>query len=173
MVPNVATFTGGVILGNATAFPAQSFATSPNIYATAGFGSGLSSTLSIFINPAFGNVNEVSFPVFNGATQPVSYVVTAYNGASVVGTQTFTNLPANTASGFGIVDLIAASITSVTIAPLTLDASCCQGWDFGIDSVALNQSVRTALSTPEPASFGMMGAALLAIFEVRRRAVRK
>ncbi|MEI9814897.1 MAG: hypothetical protein WDO18_20645 [Acidobacteriota bacterium] len=77
VVPNVATFTGGVILGNATAFPAQSFATSPNIYATAGFGSGLSSTLSIFINPAFGNVNEVSFPVFNGATQPISYVVTA------------------------------------------------------------------------------------------------
>jgi hypothetical protein len=158
VVPGVATFTGGTVLGNASSFPAQSFATPPNIYATAGFG-GLSSTLTIALNPAFGTVDEVSFPLFNGATQLETYIVNAFDGATLVATQTFSNIPANTASGFVIADLLSPTITSVTITPLTLDATCCNGWDFAIDSVALNSSVQQAFA-PEPASLVLIGLAL-------------
>jgi len=159
-VPGVATFTGGVVLGDATGFPAQAFATAPNIYGTTGNAdTSLSSTLTITLNPAFGTVNEVSFPVFNGVTQPQTYIVNAFDGAAIVATQTFSNLPDNLASGFAIADLLSPTITSVTIAPLTVNASCCGGWDFAIDSVALNSSVQQAFA-PEPASLVLIGLAL-------------
>jgi hypothetical protein len=162
VVPGVATFTGGTVLGNASSFPAQSFATSPNIYATAGFGGpSLSSTLTIALDPAFGTVGEVSFPLFNGATQLETYIVNAFDGATLVATQTFSNIPANTASGFAIADILSPTITSVTIAPLSLNATCCDGWDFAIDSVALNSSVQQAFTTPEPASFVLIALALV------------
>jgi hypothetical protein len=161
VVPGVATFTGGTVLGNASSFPAQSFATAPNIYATAGFGSSLSSTLTITLNPAFGTVDEVSFPLFNGATQLETYIVNAFDGATLVATQSFSNIPANTASGFAIADILSPTITSVTIAPLSLNATCCNGWDFAIDSVALNSSVQQAFTTPEPASFVLITLALV------------
>jgi hypothetical protein len=162
VVPGVATITGGVILGNETLLPAQAFGTAPNVYGTAGFGDPtLSSTLTIAFNPAFGTVGEVSFPVFNGDTAVESYVITALDGASVVSTQTLSNLAPNTSSGFGIVDITAPSITSLTIAPTALDVGgCCSGWDFSIDSVAVNESVLTAVGTPEPGSFGLLGLGL-------------
>jgi hypothetical protein len=156
LVPGVATFTGGVILGSETNLPAQSFATPPNVYATAGFGDGLSSTLTIALDAAF-TATEVSFPILNGSTQPESYVVDIYNGATLVGSQTLTDVPSNGASGFGIIDLTAASITSVTISPVALDAGCCSGWDYSIDSIALNESVQQAFDTPEPASIELLG----------------
>src|SRR5450432_2722613 len=55
-----ATFTGGVVLGFATFFPAISFATPPNVYGSADFGNGLSKAITIAINPAF-STTEVSF----------------------------------------------------------------------------------------------------------------
>lgn len=169
VVPNVATFSGGTILGDASNFPAQSFATPPNIYGTIGGVPTLLSTLTITIDPSF-LLNEISFPLFNGATQVESYVVEAFDGATVVGTQDVSNLSANTASGFGIVDIKAANITSVTIAPTALDASCCSGWDFEIDSVALNEPVQKAF-VPEPAMLPLLGLALGfgALLRLRRR----
>jgi hypothetical protein len=124
-------------------------------------------------DPAFGTVSEVSFPLFNGATQTESYVVNAFNGATVVGTQTLSDLPSNTSSGFAIADLIAPSITQITIAPSTLNATCCSGWDYFIDSVAVNQSVSAAFSAPEPATFGVLGSALLGFWMFRRAAARR
>ena len=67
----VATVSGGLILGNPTTFPAQSFSTVPNVYFTEGpsdsEGSSptLLQTLTIAIDPSY-TCNEVSFPVFNG-----------------------------------------------------------------------------------------------------------
>ena len=174
VVPNVATITGGVILGNETNLPAQSFATPPNVYATAGFGDGLSSTLTISLNAAFGTVSEVSFPVLNGSTQTESYVVDAFNGATLVASQTLSNLPSNGSSGFGIVDLTAPLITSVTVAPTALDASCCSGWDYSIDSIALNEPVQAAVGTPEPEIPVMLVPALFALLawkHLRNRAL--
>jgi hypothetical protein len=158
IVPGVATFSGGTILGDASNFPAQSFATPPNIYGTIGTGGNYQSTLTITIDPTF-LANEISFPLFNGATQTESYMVDAFSGATMVGTQTFSNLPANTAAGFGIVDIKAANITSVLISPLTLDASCCNGWDYAIDSVAFNETVQEAFS-PEPGTLTLIGLGL-------------
>jgi hypothetical protein len=158
--PGVATFTGGVVLGNASFLPAQSFATPPNVYGTAGFGDpSLNSFLMIALDPAFGTVNEVSFPVLNGSTKAETYVVNAYDGATLVATQTLSNVPANSSSGFAIADILSPTITRVTIAPLLLDATCCSGWDFFIDSVALNSSVQQAFA-PEPSSFVLIGLAV-------------
>lgn len=165
-VTNVASISGGCILGNATNFPAQDFATPPNVYGTAGFGSTPSSTMTIAISPSF-TADEVSFPLFNGSSQTESYVVDAFNGATQVATQTLSNVAANSSSGFGIVDLSAANITSVTINPLALDAGCCGGYDYVIDSVALNESVQSAV--PEPGMLALCGLALAAVGATRRK----
>jgi hypothetical protein len=162
IVPNVATFTGGVVLGNETNLPAQSFGTAPNVYGTADFGTSLSSTLTITISSLF-PTTEVSFPLFNGETSAQSYVVTAFNGATIVATQNLLNLPSNGSSGFGIVDLTAANITSVTITP-TVTSS----WDFSIDSIALNEPVQQAFG-PEPATFIYLGLGLACTLFMRAR----
>lgn len=60
-----ATFSGGVVLGFATFFPAISFATVPNVYGTANFGNHLSDALTIAIDPAF-TTTEVSEPPLSG-----------------------------------------------------------------------------------------------------------
>jgi hypothetical protein len=168
VVSGVATFTGGVILGNETNLPAQSFGSPPNVYATAGFGTSLSSTITMAFNPAF-LVSEVSFPVFNGSTQTESYVIDAFNGATLVATQTLSNLPSTGSSGFGIATLTAANITRVTVAPSALDATCCSGWDFSIDSVALNETVQQAFA-PEPGTLGLLGIGVCTVlgFAVRK-----
>lgn len=171
VVPGVATITGGVILGDETNLPAQSFGTPPNVYGTAGFGNGLSSTITMMFNPAFGTVDEVSFPVFNGSTTVESYLVDAYDGATLAGSQTLTNVPSNGSSGFGIIDLKAPAITEITVAPVALDASCCNGWDFSVDSIALNESVQQAV-TPEPAEFVVLVPALFGIWALKRRTRR-
>ena len=158
--PGVATISGGVVLGNATNFPAESFATAPNAYGTSNIvaGSALPSTLTISIDPAY-SATEVSFPVFNGITASRSYIATAFDGASVVATRTLSQLPANTNSGFTTVDFLAPNITSVTLTPA--DTSI---FDFAIDSIALNESVQQALPTAsEPASLLLLGSGLAAL----------
>jgi hypothetical protein len=148
-----ATFSGGVILGNASAFPAQAFATSPNVYATSNAGTNLSETLHIALSPTF-LTNEVSFPLFNGETSTQSYIATAFDASNnALVSQTLLNVPANFNSGFGIIDLNASGIASVTIAPVGLPAS----WDFLMDSVALNQSVQNAFVPGPIAGAGLPG----------------
>jgi hypothetical protein len=172
VVPGVATISGGTILGNETLLPAQAFGTPPNVYATGGFGvAGLLSTLTISIDPAF-SVGQVSFPLFNASTQTESYVIDAFDGATLASSETLSDLASNEDSGYGIVDLTAPNITSVTIAPSALDASCCGGWDYSIDSVALNESVQTAF-VPEPGTLGLCSGALLLIAFLRIRRDRK
>lgn len=172
LVPGVATVTGGVVLGNESNLPAQSFGTPSNVYATAGFGDNLSSTLNLSFNAAF-PVNQVSFPVFNGAAIAESYVIDAYNGAGLVASQTLSNLPSNASSGFAIADLTAPSITSVTIAPATLNDPADNGWSFSIDSVALNEPVQQAFSTPEPGTFALSIIGAFAIIGINRRRSRR
>lgn len=141
-----ATFTGGVVLGFATFFPAITFATAPNVYGTADFGVGLGRTLNIAVDPGFATT-EVSFALFNGETFGVSYTATAFDGATPVASQTLANIASNFNSGFGIVDLTAANITNVVIAPIGAPAV----WDFLIDTVAFNQSVQQGVvSLPPP-----------------------
>jgi hypothetical protein len=163
VVPGVATFSGGTILGDAANFPAIVYATPPNVYGTVNGVSGYSETLTITVNPS-DTVTEVSFPIFNGETFVQSYTATAFNGVTQVAQQVFSNVPDNTTSGYALADLIASNITSVTITPNGAPAS----WDFLIDTVAFNESVESAVA-PEPASFGLFGLGIagLAIFARR------
>jgi hypothetical protein len=141
-----AIFSGGVVLGFATFFPAISFATPPNVYGTADFGNGLPETLSIAIDPTF-STTEVSFALFNGEVFNQSYTVNAFNGTTLVANQILSNVAPNFNSGYGLVDLVnPGGITSVTIAPVGSPAV----WDFLIDTVAFNQSITSIPNPPLP-----------------------
>ena len=141
-----ATFSGGVVLGLATFFPAIQFATSPNVYGTADFGHGLATTLTIAINPSF-VTTEVSFALFNGETLLQSYVVDAFNGSTKVATQAVNNILPNFNSGFALVDMVnAGGITSVTINAVNPPGV----WDFLIDTEAFNQSITAVLPNAPP-----------------------
>jgi hypothetical protein len=141
-----ATFSGGVVLGLATFFPAIAFASAPNVYGTADFGNGLATALTMTMNPAF-TTTEVSFALFNGEVFNESYVVTAFNGANVVASQTLNNIAPNFNKGYGLVDVVAAGgITSLTIAPAGSPRAV---WDFLIDSVGFNQNITTTVPPPQ------------------------
>jgi len=141
-----ATFSGGVILGFATFFPAISFATAPNVYGTANFGNHLSDALTIAIDPAF-TTTEVSFALFNGETFNQTYNVDAFNGTTLVANQILTSVVPNFNSGYGVIDLNnPGGITSVTVAPTGAPAS----WDFLIDTVVFNQNITSVITSPLP-----------------------
>jgi hypothetical protein len=166
-VPGVATFTGGTILGFAANFPAIIYATEPNVYGTTNGGPGYLETLTINVDPAFG-ATEISFPIFNGETFVQSYVATAFDGATQVAQQIFTDVPNNFDSGYALADLIAANITSVTITPVGAPGA----FDFVIDTVAFNESVQQAVA-PEPGSVMLLGGGLLGLAAFARRRSRK
>ncbi len=163
-VPGVAAISGGVILGDETNLSLQAFGTPPNVYATAGFGHDLSSALTISFNAAF-PVTQVSFPLFNGDSISESYIITAYNGAGVVASQTLTNLASNASGGYAIADLTSANISSLTIAPAALNDPSVNGWDFSIDSIALNESVQQAFA-PEPSGLALLGLSAIVLFSL-------
>ena len=146
IVTPTATFSGGVVLGLATFFPAIAFASSPNVYGTADFGNGLSRTLTIDLNSS-NQVNQVSFALFNGETFNQTYQVDAFNGTALVATQTLTSVAPNFNSGYGIIDLSSTTnITQVTVNAVGNPAV----WDFLIDDVAINQSLTSVITTPLP-----------------------
>ena len=141
-----ATFSGGVVLGDATFFPAIAFATAPNVYGTADFGNSLAKSLTISIDPAF-TTTEVSFALFNGETFNQGYKVDAFNGANLVTSQTIATILPNFNAGYGLIDLNSAGgITSVVISP----TGAPQVWDFLIDSVAFNQNITTIFPNVPP-----------------------
>ena len=123
-----ATFSGGAILGYATYFPAQGFATAPNIYGTAWFGDNLLETMTITINPSF-PTSEVSFSLFNGVIPSQAYTVSAFNASDMLLISNQYMIPGNGDTGFAIVDLLALGIAKVTITPDGVPSE----WDFVID----------------------------------------
>lgn len=71
----------------------------------------------------------------------------AFNGSSLVATQTLASVAPNFNSGYGIIDLQStASITQVTINAVGNPAA----WDFLIDDVAINQSLTSVITAPLP-----------------------
>lgn len=142
-----ATFSGGVVLGFATFFPAISFATGPNVYGTADFANGLPEQLTIDIKPGFATT-EVSFALFNGEVFNQSYTVRAFDGINQVASQSLLNVAPNFNSGWGVIDITAPNITKVTITP---DGNP-TAYDFLIDTVVFNQSITQVINNPIPPS---------------------
>lgn len=159
-VPEVASITGGVVLGIASMLNGDPYATVPNIYATAsdnvvGVG-GFSLPNSIMIDiPAGTTATEAIVPVINGMYLAESYVVTAFDDGSVISQQTLANV-----QGFGYA---VATLTAPVITSITITAADSSSWDFGTDSITLNESSgsSTVTETPEPASASLAIAGLV------------
>lgn len=149
-VTTPATFSGGVILGLATFFPAIQFATGPNVYGTADFGNGLKNLLSIDVSPSF-TTTQVSFALFNGETFNQDYLVKAYDvGGSLIQTSNTGMIVPNWSSGYTLVDVNpGVNLSRVTIES-NLASTHTTAFDFLIDSISFNQSVSTALHLPPP-----------------------
>jgi hypothetical protein len=147
-----ATFDGGVLLGLATNFPAQAFASGANVYGTANFTVyGLNNLLSISTNnPTTAPVNEVSFALFNGETFTESYNISVTTSDAVYNT-TISNIASNWQSGYALVDLVFPSLTNLTgpanILNVSISSALSGGaaFDFLIDSVAFNQPLTPGL----------------------------
>lgn len=171
-VDGVATFSGGVVLGFPTNFPASPFSTRPNVYATADhlFGSfadpSLSPSLSISIAPTFQTTTAEGL-LFNGISQPVNYTVKAYSGSTLVDSVFFSNLQSNLTSGFSVFRLSSGgpSISSVLFTP---DMASTGGrWNYAIDTIALGERIENVSPVPLPASVVLFAAGLMGVFGIR------
>jgi hypothetical protein len=166
----VFSITGGVVLGNPTFLASfASHGSAPNLYGTADFADpSLLSTITLTL-PSAEDITSVTGVLFNG--QPISenYVVEAFSGATLIASQIFTNMAADSStSGFGIFSFTsntANPITSVIVeTPADADLN---GWDYFVDTINITASVT---AVPEPSSaLLLLGGGLLGLFAVRRR----
>lgn len=170
-VPGVATFSGGVVLGFPTNFPASPFSTPPNVYGTenSSFGAdpSLKSSLSISIAPTF-NTTTVEGLLFNGLTQPANYTIDAYSGSTLVDSVYFANLQSNFDSGFSVFRLNSGgpSISSVFFTPDTTTTS--GQWNYVIDTVAIGERIENVSPVPIPASAVLFATGLMGLAGMRR-----
>jgi hypothetical protein len=144
-VPGVATFSGGVVLGNPSfiaSFTNQG--TPPNAYGTAFIGSStLSPVLTIDLSPTI-TATTVTGVLFNGLTRTADYTVNAYSGAALVQSQAFTGVAEDfDPGGFARFSLARPDITQVTIVP---DSST--EFDYLLDTVRITFTP----AVPEPTS---------------------
>jgi hypothetical protein len=158
IVLSPATFTGGVILGFPTSFPAIPFASAPNLYGTASFGdASLQRSLVMDIDSSYA-CNLVEGVLFNGNFQSANFSVQAFDGASLVASQSF-NLANNSSGGNAVFSLSAANITKVVVTDVTTSTG---SWDFFIDTIVLNDRI------PAPGAAGLLGLGLIAAGRRRR-----
>lgn len=151
-------FSGGVILGFPTAFPAVDFATEPNVYASSNFGDpSLSDTIAIDID-GFG-VNLVEGLLFNGETIVNDFIVTAYDIAGAVVDSAIYNIASNSESGAAIFSMSSDSdnIIRVEFQEFNTDGE----WNMLIDTVTFNRNI--------PAPGSLLSLAGLGLIASRRR----
>ncbi|MCP5059144.1 MAG: PEP-CTERM sorting domain-containing protein [bacterium] len=142
---------GGVI-GLAVTPADQAATTLPNFYATTDFlaladGSMLSGTISGVFS---GSVHSVSLDVSNGNVFAADFILTAFDGAAVVGSDVV-SLAGFANSGFvGLLSVSASSITSFTVTSTQPGSTKL----FAVDTVVFE-------TVPEPASTAFLGLGLV------------
>jgi hypothetical protein len=140
------TFNFGVILTQATNFPANQ----TSVYGTASFVPGMSNPMIItFSQP----VTNFFMNLYNGQVTDATYEVSDNNGNS----QNFT-LPPNLSSGQSLVG-IAATGTIITIEDITGSGS----WDFLIDNITFNEPLPPSLVPDGGTTVGLLLMGLTAI----------
>jgi hypothetical protein len=147
-IPGRVQFTGGLVLGNPTNFPAARYASLPNLYATAYNDHSLNVNLAIDIDPSF-DVCGVDGLLFNG-TSAGSFTVEAFSDSTMVQSETFA-LPTLSSSGPAHFRLSHDHITRVLFVPSNQAT-----WDYLIDSVNFT-------SVPEPGTLALLGVSLLGL----------
>ena len=166
--PGNYTVSGGVVLGN-PAFLASFTAngSAPNLYMTADFADpSLLATITFDLPPTT-FVTTVTGVLFNGQEILENYVVSAFSGITLVSTNNLNNVPIASSissfANFSLTSTLALPITRVTI---TTPNAGVNGWDFGVDTVRINQN-----PVPEPGVAGLLaiGAGLLGFRRRRQR----
>lgn len=146
------TFSGGVILTNATNFPAND----TSVYGTFfnGFNYGYTNPMTITFSQ---NVSNFFMDLYNGWTSDRTFKV-----FDNIGNSTTVTLPPNTSSGQTLVAFAAAGNT-ISISDVTLGVT---SWDFLIDNIHFNEPLP---QVPEPATMVLVGLGLIGLAGVRRK----
>lgn len=151
-------FSGGVVLGFPTAFPAVEFATEPNVYASSNFGhETLDSIISIDI--AGLAVDRVEGLLFNGEVQVNDFMVRAYDAAGLLLDSEMHTIASNSDSGAAIFSMNSDSpnIARVEFEEFNTDGA----WNMLLDTIVFNQEI--------PAPGTMLAIAGMGLITSRRR----
>jgi len=144
------TFSGGIILTNATNFPANN----TSVYGTYGPGNTYTNPMKITFSQ---NINNFFMDLYNGWTSDRTFSV--YDD---LGNSTIVTLPPNTSSGQTLIAFAAAG-EEINIEDVTLGV---ESWDFLIDNIHFNEALP---SVPEPTTLLLLGLGLLGLEGMRKK----
>ncbi len=153
-------FSGGVVLGFPTAFPAVDFATEPNVYASSSTGDpSLNPTVAIDINLAGAGASLVQGLLFNGEVQANDFIVTAYDLSGAVVDTAMYNIPSNLDSGAVVFSMSSDmdNIYRVEFQEYNTDGA----WNMLFDTITFNREI--------PAPGSILSIAGLGLIASRRR----
>jgi len=149
-------FTGGVVLGFPTAFPAVEFATEPNVYATSnpeltGADASLSDTMTINIQNL--SVTKIQGLLFNGETVENDFEVRAYDAMdNLVDTEQYT-IASNIDSGSAVFSLETAGIDIARVEFNEINGD--DNWNYLVDTIVFNRDIPAPGTVLPLAAFGL------------------